>query len=155
MATAKTNTPKFRLRCTTRLTLLAIAIVSSSLPASSQRSTAKAGYFPYCYAGDIFTRTLFAVDDNKSEITLTYTEPKHGKVESLVGEIVPEYTVRSLKERAPHHLRPSELMHGERYSVCYCVFSKKVNGEKTITNSIFLIDGVPNLQQSYSIYKVF
>jgi hypothetical protein len=135
--------------------LLAVAIFFSSESASAQKSTAKAGYFPPCYSGDIFTGTLSAVDDSRSEIVLTYTDSRPNRVENLQGEIDEEYTVQSRTNPTPHHLRPSELTLGKSYSAYYCTLPKKVNGKKSTINSIFLIDGVPNIAAHYARYMAF
>lgn len=137
------------------LLVLAAGIAGRTPSAYAQHSTAMAGYYPDCYHGDVFSGTLAATDDASDLVTLTYPDSKHNKNQTLAGVIVQDYSVRSRADPAAHHLRASELTLGKRYTVLYCVAQQKINGEKVTTNSIFLIDSIPNLTTRRAMYMAF
>jgi hypothetical protein len=135
------------------VSILSLFLGLSAL-AYAQHRTAPNGYYPVCYAGDVWTGTLSAVDDDKREISLTDADPKHNGTETFVGVIKEGYTV-SRRGGPPHELKPSELPLGKQLSVYYCMERKKVNGKKTTVNEVFLIDNVTNLTKGYSEFKAF
>lgn len=63
--------------------LLGILICTTG--ARPQRGTAENGYYPPGYAGDTFTGVVTAADDASRSITLTYTDPKGRKSDTLVA----------------------------------------------------------------------
>jgi hypothetical protein len=131
-----------------------ILLLGIGTVAYAQHGHAPNGYYPLCYAGDMWTGVLSAVDDQKSEITLTYVDPKHNKAETFTGVIEDGYTV-SRRGGPPHALKPSELSLGTRLTVYYCSERKKVAGTKTTINKVFRIDNVPNLRKEYLVFRAF
>ena len=138
----------------TRSLLAFTLFLGFSSSALAQHGEVKLGYFPVCYAGDTWTGSLTGVDDEKHELTLSYTDEKHNKTESFVGVLEDGYTV---KERAgqPHLLKPSEFRLGTLITVFYCKGSKKLEGKKTPVNTIFEMDKAPNLKVQYKRYMAF
>ncbi len=122
--------------------------------ALAQRGTAPTGYYPGCFAGDIWAGTLTAVDDAKRQMTLTYIDPKHHRAETFVGVIEEGYTV-SRRGGPRHELRPSELPLGAQLKVYYCEESRKVEGRKTKVDTVFAIDQVTNLKKGNLVFKAF
>jgi len=129
-------------------------LLGLSALASAQHSRAPNGYYPVCFVGDMWTGVLSSVDDGKSEITLTYVDPKQNRTETFTGVIQDGYTV-SRRGGSPHMLKPSELPLGARLTVYYCFERKKVAGTKTTINKVFRIDNVPNLRQDYLVFRAF
>jgi hypothetical protein len=144
-----------RVGLTCQLILILAGLVVLAAPAHAQKSIAKPGYYPDRYSGDVFTGTLASVDDSKNQITLTYLDPKHQNVLTLVAEIQEGYTVESRKEPKDHQLRATELTVGRIYTAYYCAYPAKIDGEKKTIYKIFIIDGVPNRAVGPLVYKAF
>ncbi len=143
-----------RLKRTLPVALLAMGIAALSPSAMGQKKSATQGYFPLCFAGDVFSGVLTAADDSKSEITLTYTDPKDNTVQTFIGEIEQGYTV--MRTTGPRHqLQPSELRLGKMLTVYYCSVQRKADGKKTKVHSVFFIEGVPNLATSEKYFMAF
>lgn len=135
------------------LSILSLLIGISPV-AYAQHGRAPNDYYPVCFVGDMWTGVLSGVDDEKSEITLTYADPKRNKVETFTGVIEDGNTV-SRQGGPPHALKPSELPLGTRLTVYYCFERKKVAGTKTTINKVFRIDNVPNLRKDYLVFRAF
>ena len=109
-----------------------------------QHGEAESGYWPLGYHGDTFTGNVTSVDDDSRSITLTYTNPKNGKTETLPGSIVKPYTAK-WKDGTLRQIKPSDIPIGTRLKVYYMTAENKVGGKKVKTISIFQIAGVPNV----------
>jgi len=117
--------------------------------AEPQHGTAENGYYPPGYTGDTFTGVVTSTDDASRSITLTYTNPKNGKKETLVGLIPEGYTAR-WKDATLHEVKPSDIPTGTRLKVYYMTTERKVEGKKVKSVTIFQIAGVPNVKAQYS-----
>jgi hypothetical protein len=109
-----------------------------------QSGTAESGYWPMGYRGDTFTGNVTSADDDSRTITLTYTNPKNGKTETLTASIVKGYTAK-WKDGTLRQIKPSDIPIGTRIKVYYMTKEDKVEGKKVKTSSIFQIAGVPNV----------
>jgi hypothetical protein len=136
---------------------LALALAACFLPAlgsAGQYATAEDGYYPSGYHGRAFTGAVTSTNDETREVTLSYTNPKDGKTQTLVGMLEEGYSVK-LKDGSLHELKPSEIKPGARIKVYYMTTTKKVSGEKTTVNTIFLIGGTPNVRARLSYFMAF
>ncbi|MGH9776279.1 MAG: hypothetical protein ACRD50_15205 [Candidatus Acidiferrales bacterium] len=131
--------------------LLLACVQASGQP---QHGTAENGYYPPTYAGDTFTGIVTAVDDAARTITLTYTDPKHGKTDTFVGVLDAEYTAR-WKDGTKHVVKPSDIPSGTKLEVYYTSSERNVDGKKVKIHTIFLIKGVPNIAVHYSKFRAF
>jgi len=120
--------------------------------AEPQHGTAENGYYPPGYTGDTFTGVVTSADDASRSITLTYTNPKSGKTETLVGLISEGYTAR-WKDGTLHEVKPSDIPTSTRLKVYYMTTERKVEGKKVKSVTIIQIAGVPNVKGQYSTFQ--
>jgi hypothetical protein len=133
-------------------TLCAIFLLSLSCSAA-QHGTAESGYYPLAYHGDVFTGVVTSANDDRREITLSYTDSGSGKKESFVGVLQEAYAVK-LKDGTLHELKPSELKTGALIKVYYTV-KPKAGSKKSDVNTVFLVSGSPNARVRYFYFKAF
>ena len=115
------------------LLCLAFLLVSSAV-GLGQEGTAGSGYWPAGYTGNTWTGVVTAVDEDKRELTLTYTGKK--KAETFTGTLR-ELFLADAKPQPRPVSKMSELM-GMRITVYYLRKSKKdASGVKHTTFEIF------------------
>lgn len=68
-----------------RVSLALALVLACGVAASAQKGTAESGYYGMNYSGDTWTGEVTAVDNEKREITLTYT--KGTKKENFIAVI--------------------------------------------------------------------
>ena len=117
-----------------------------------QHGTGENGYYPLGYQGDTFTGTVTAADDASRTITLTYTNPKSNKTETLTASIEEGYTAH-WKDGTIHEVKPSDIPIGSHLKVYYMTIEHKVDGKKVKTITIFEIAGVPNVKSGYWTFQ--
>jgi hypothetical protein len=120
--------------------------------ARPQRGTAENGYYPPGHQGDTFTGAVTAADDPSRAITLTYTNLKSGKTETLIALLEEGYTAH-WKDGTLHEVKPSDIPVGTHLKVYYMTAEHKADGKKTKTTTIFEIAGVPNVKSRYSTFQ--
>jgi len=97
-----------------------------------QHGTAENGYWPMGYNGDTFTGVVTATDDTSRSITLTYTNPKKGKRETLTASFREGYAAR-WSDGTTRQIKPSDFKIGTRLKIYYLETTHKVNGQKVKT----------------------
>jgi hypothetical protein len=134
--------------------ILAIVFVACPPALFAQQGTAKSGYHPTKYGGQTFTGTVTLTNDATREVTLTRTDPKKGKTETLVCFLAGGYTVK-LKDGTSHELKPSDIKLGAVIKVHCAVGIKEAGGKRTPVNTIILISRVPSAGAQSDIFKAF
>jgi hypothetical protein len=132
--------------------------------AEAQKGTASLGYYPFGYNGDTWTGVVTAVDNDKREITLTYskgsktqtfvatlTEGPFGWMKDEQGDrvfvVFPEDEKKDKGDKgkpAPStkDFDLSEMLE-RRATVYYMARENKVNGQKVKVNTIIRIKFYP------------
>jgi hypothetical protein len=118
------------------LAALSVCLTFSNALAVAQRGTAESGYWPMGYHGDTFTGVLTSADDSSRSITLTYTNPKNGKTETLTAAFREGYAAK-WSDGTTHQIKPSDFRLGTRLKIYYMEKDQKVNGEKVKTYTIW------------------
>jgi hypothetical protein len=134
--------------------ILAIMLVTCPSALFTQQGTAENGNYPPNYFGRTFSGTVTSTNDATREVTLTYTNPKNGKTQTLVCALEEGYTLK-LKDGTLHELKPSEIKLGTAMKVYYTIGVKKVEGKKTQVNTIIMIARAPNEHAQYGVFKTF
>ncbi len=130
-----------------RLVLAITCVIGLSLCAMNagavpQHGTAKDGYYPPGYAGDTFTGVVTAADDASRSITLTYTNPKNDKPETLTASFKTDFKAR-MSDGTVHPVKPSDFPLGTNLKIYYMTAEHKVEGKKVKTLSILSFRAVP------------
>lgn len=115
---------------------LCVCFASSGSLAVPQHGTAAPGFYPLGYAGDTFTGVVTATDDTSRLITLTYTNPRNGKSESLAAYLKEEAKAR-WSDGTMHPLKPSDFKAGTHLKIWYLERQQKINGQKVRINTIW------------------
>ena len=118
------------------LAIVFLACLASSALAGPQHGTAESGYWPMGYNGDTFTGVLTASDDASRCITLTYTNPRKQKTETLTAVFRDGYTVR-WSDGTTRQIKPSDLKIGSHLKIYYLTKERKVKGQKVKTYTIW------------------
>jgi hypothetical protein len=134
--------------------ILAIMFMTCPRALFTQQGTAENGYYPPNYRGRTFTGTVALTNDATREVTLTFTDPKKGKTETLVCSLEEGYALK-LKDGTLHELKPSDFRLGTVIKIYYTVEAKKVEGKKTQVTTIIMISRAPNARAQYGVFKVF
>ena len=131
-----------------------LILISTTSAYRAQYGSAEGGYYPHNYHGTIFTGTVTSTNDDTREVTLSYTNPKNGKVQTFVGVLEEGYLVKH-KGGSPYELKPSEIKHGMLIKVYFVPMTRKVGGKKTTINTILLMSGIPNLRAEDVSFQAF
>lgn len=100
----------------------------------AQKGTAGSGYWPVGYTGNTWTGIVTSVDEEKRELTLTYTGKK--KTETFTGTLEEIYPVE-MKARIRPIAKLSDLL-GKHITVYYLIKGKKdASGVKYKIHEIF------------------
>ncbi|MGH9432760.1 MAG: hypothetical protein ACRD3T_14550 [Terriglobia bacterium] len=119
----------------------ALLLLTVNAVAQPQYGTAENGYWPMGYHGDTFTGVVTAADDASRSITLTYTNPKNGKTETLTASFKKGYMAR-WSDGSNHQVKPSDFKIGSHLKIYYTTQEHKVNGKRVKTTSILLFKTV-------------
>ena len=126
---------------------------------AAQKGTAESGFYPFGYNGDTWTGVVTAANDDKREITLTYT--KGDKTQTFVA-VVPDGYVGWMKDESgdrvitvwpkgkndkppkvePLHLNLADLT-DRRLMVYYMAQESKVGDQKVKINQVIRIKILP------------
>jgi len=91
-----------------KMIALVLLLFAGQAFARAQHGTAENGMYPLGYHGDTFIGAVTAVNDASRTITLTYTDPKHGKTETMRAVIEDGYTAH-WKDGTAHEVKPSDI----------------------------------------------
>ncbi|HEY6250889.1 MAG TPA: hypothetical protein VI685_13090 [Candidatus Angelobacter sp.] len=120
------------------IAILAMLVLTlGCVQARGQQGTAPDGYYPPGYMGDTWTGTITAVDADKREITLTYTDKKgpHNFV-----AYVPEHYKVHLKNGQEQEVKMADFEIGRPIRVYYIAKTIKMDNQKVKRNEIIKIE---------------
>jgi hypothetical protein len=127
-------------------------LISTATVYAAQYGTAENGYYPEGYYGQTFTGEVTSTNDETREVTLSFTNSKNGKAQLFIGVLEEGYSIK-LKDGNLHEVKPSGMRPGGVIKVYYMPTTKKVGGQKTKINVIFLIEGYPNARERFAHFK--
>lgn len=135
-----------------RYTIAVVILSSAATIYPAQYGTGENGYYPQGYHGTTFTGAITSTNDETREVTLSLTNPKNGKTQTFIGVLEEGYSIK-LNDGSLYELKPSELKPGAQIKAYYQPTTKKVGGEKTTINTIFLIGGTADARAHFLYFK--
>lgn len=124
-----------------KLAILILSIVSIGyVQAHAQHGSAPAGYhYPQGYMGDTWTGVITALDADKREVTLTYTDKKGPH--NFVAYIPKHYKVH-FENGEEGDLKMTDLQLGQTIRVYYQPKTAKVDNQKIKRNEVIRIQTI-------------
>jgi len=122
-----------------RIVTLLLVVGLFSLPLRAQYGSAPNGYYPYNYAGSIFTGSLESAAADTQEMTLVFT--KDSKSQRFAGRLESACGWKD-KDGTAHSFKASDIPKGTVLTAFYKATTKKSGGQKITENSIFAISYV-------------